>query len=151
MTLTPFSRSHKDLGQFSSYFQQSITWRNKWILAIHSHLNCWDMQKNWLDLGDLDPLFKVTWWLRWFEKGLSEPYLLNEWMDFYHTCTSILLAHWKELIRFWWPWFHCKVTEGLGWFEIGFSAPYLQKEMMKLDQTCTSILLRQGQELIRFW
>ena len=75
-----------------------ISWRNKWILLGHV--------KELLDFGDLDPIFKVTWWLRWLENGLSASYLLNEWMDFYQTCTSILLRHGKELIRFWWPWSH---------------------------------------------
>ena len=79
-----------------------ISWRNQWILTIPAHLDCWDMLKNWLDFGD-DPIFKVTRWLRWLENGLSAPSLLNEWMDFYQTCTSILLRHGKELIRFWWP------------------------------------------------
>ena len=35
--------------------------------------------------------------------GLSAPHLLNEWMDFYQTCTAILLRHGKERIRFWLP------------------------------------------------
>ena len=51
-------------------------------------------------------IFKVKWELRVLENGLSAPYLLNEWMDFYQTCTSILLRHGKDLIRFWWPWAH---------------------------------------------
>ena len=51
--------------------------------------------------GDLDPIFKVTCWLRWLENVLSAPCLQNEWMDFYQTSTSILLSNGKELIRFW--------------------------------------------------
>ena len=40
------------------------------------------MEKNWLDFGDLDPIFKVTGGLRLFENGLSTPYPQNEWKDF---------------------------------------------------------------------
>ena len=40
------------------------------------------MEKNCLDFGDLDPVFKVTGGLRLLENGLSAPYLQNEWLDF---------------------------------------------------------------------
>ena len=40
------------------------------------------MEKNWLDFGDLDPIFKDTLGLRLLENGLSALYLLKEWMDF---------------------------------------------------------------------
>ena len=36
------------------------------------------MEKNWLDFGDLDPIFKVTGGLRLLENGLSAPYLMKE-------------------------------------------------------------------------
>ena len=49
---------------------------------------CWDMEKKWLDFGDLDPIFKVTVRLKLLENCLSAPYRLNEWMDFDQTCTS---------------------------------------------------------------
>ena len=39
------------------------------------------MEKNWLNFGDLDPIFKVTGGLRLLENGLSAPFLQNEWMD----------------------------------------------------------------------
>ena len=73
------------------------------------------MEKNWLDFGDLDPIFKVTQGLRLLKNGLSAPYLMKEWMDFDQT--------W-ELIRFWCldPIF--KVTGGLRFLENGLSAPY---------------------------
>ena len=77
-----------------------VSWRNGWILTKLAQLYCWDIQKNWLDFGDLDPIFKVTWGLRLLENGSSAPYLLKEWMDFDQTCTSILHWHGKELIRF---------------------------------------------------
>ena len=41
------------------------------------------MENNWLDFGDLDPIFKVTGGLKLLENGLSAPYLQNEWVDFY--------------------------------------------------------------------
>ena len=46
------------------------------------------MEKNWLDFGDLDPIFKVKVRLKLLENCLSAPYLLNEWMDFDQTSTS---------------------------------------------------------------
>ena len=67
---------------------------------------CCDLEKNWLDFGDLGPIFKVTQGLRLFENGLSAPYLMKEWLDFDQICITILLWHEKELIRFWWPWPH---------------------------------------------
>ena len=127
----------------------------EWILTKLLHLNCWDMEKNWLDFDDLDPIFKVTLRLRLVDNGLSAPCLLKKWVDFdqtcklyfcdmhrnwlyfsdlhsifkvrlglrllvnglsalyRRTCTSILLWHGKELVRFWWPWPHFQVTLGL--------------------------------------
>ena len=76
-----------------------ISWRNGWVLAKIAQLY---KEKNWLDFGDLDPIFKVTRGL----SGLSAPYVQNEWMDFDQTCSSILLWHGKELIRFRWLWTH---------------------------------------------
>ena len=57
------------------------------ILTLLVHLYCCDMEKNCLDFGDLDPIFKVTLGLRLLENGLLENglsavYLLKEWMDF---------------------------------------------------------------------
>ena len=46
------------------------------------------MEKNWLDFGDRDPIFKVTVRLKMLENCLSAPYLLNELMDFDQTSTS---------------------------------------------------------------
>ena len=61
--------------------------------------------KCYLDFGDLDPIFKVTRGLKivgkWLENGLSAPYLPKKFMDFDQTCTSVLLGHIKELLRFW--------------------------------------------------
>ena len=60
---------------------------NEWILTKLVQLYCWDRDKNSLDFGDLDPIFKVTRGgggegLVLLENGLSAPYLQNEWMDF---------------------------------------------------------------------
>ena len=54
-------------------------------------------------------------------------------MDFYQTCTSILLRHAKELIDFGDldPIF--EITGGLTLLENGLSAPYLQNEWVEFD------------------
>ena len=83
---------------------------NEWISTKLQHLNCWDMEKNWLDFDDLDQVFKVTLRLRLVENGLSVPCLLKEWVDFDQTCTAIFLGHASELIRFWWPWPHFQLA-----------------------------------------
>ena len=84
----------------------SIYLLNRHILAKLTQIYHWEGKKCWLDFGDLDPIFKVTGGLRLLENGLSASCLLKEWIDFNQTCTSILLGHVKELIRFWWPWLH---------------------------------------------
>ena len=62
---------------------------NEWMdLTKLVQLYCWDMEKNWLDFGDFDPIFKVTVRLKLLENCLSAPYLLNQWMDFDQTSTS---------------------------------------------------------------
>ena len=55
-----------------------ISCRNEWILTKLAQLYCCDMKNNWLDFGDLDPVFKVIGGLRLFESGFSTPYLQNE-------------------------------------------------------------------------
>ena len=55
---------------------------NGWILTKLVHLYCLNMEKNWLDFGDLGPIFKVTQGLRLLENGLSALCLMKEWMDF---------------------------------------------------------------------
>ena len=49
------------------------------------------MEKNGLDYSDLDSIFKVTQGHRLLENGLPAARLMNEWMDFDQTCTTILL------------------------------------------------------------
>ena len=85
---------------------------NVWILTNLAQLHCCDMKKNWLDFGDLGPIFKVTGGLRLLENGFSAPCLQNEWMDFDQTCTVILLRQGQELIRFWWSWPHFQGHRG---------------------------------------
>ena len=135
MTLTPFSRSQEGSDCWKMAFLHPISWKNGWILTKFGQLYCCDMKKNWLDFGDLDPIFKITQGLRLLENGLSAPYLMKEWTDFDFCDLDPIF----------------KVTGGLRLLENGFSAPSLQNEWMDYDQTCTAILLRQGQELIRFW
>ena len=123
---------------------------NGWILTKLVHLYCFDMEKNGLDFGDLDPIFKVTQGLRLLKNGLSALYLLKEWMDFDQTCTTVLLWHEKELIRFWWPWSHFKVTGGLRLLENGFSASYLQMNGWILTKL-VQLYCWDRDKLIRFW
>ena len=64
---------------------------NGWILTKLVHLYCCDMEKNFLDFGDLDPIFKITQGPRLLENDLSAPDLMKGWMDCDQTCTAILL------------------------------------------------------------
>ena len=59
------------------------------------------MDKNWLDFGDLDPIFKVTEGQRMLKNALSALYLLKGWMDFNQICTDISLGNAKDLFIFW--------------------------------------------------
>ena len=92
----------------------NILWISGWILTKFSWIYSWDQTKNWLDLCDLDIIFKVTaieklkilwhflvWALAWdFVCTIScEPVV-----GFYQSFMGIWLGHNKELIRFWWPW-----------------------------------------------
>ena len=64
---------------------------NGWILTKLVQLYYCDMEKDCLDFGDHDPIFKVTQGLRLLENGLSAPFLMKEWMDFDQTYTTVLL------------------------------------------------------------
>ena len=101
--LNPHFQGHRRAKFVGMACLHPISRMNAWILTKLVHLYCCDIEKNWLDLGDLDPIFKVTQGLRLLENGMSAPYLMKEWMDFDETCTTILLLHEKELVRFWWP------------------------------------------------
>ena len=53
------------------------------------------MEKNWLDFGDLDPIFKVTQGLRLLKNGLSAPY--HEGMDgFWPNLHNYIVVIWKR-------------------------------------------------------
>ena len=101
----------------SSWMRHSVDWAVKpqhkqnllieWTYFSHTYTNIsLGGEQCWLDFGDIDPIFKVTGGLRLLEHGLSASYLLKEWINFNQNCTSILLEHVKELIRFWWHWPH---------------------------------------------
>ena len=94
MTLTPFSRSQEGSDYWKMACLHPISRMNGWILTKLLHLFC-EMEKNLLDFGDLDPIFKVTQGLRLLENGLSAPYLMKERTDFDQTCTTVLLT-WKR-------------------------------------------------------
>ena len=100
-----------------------ISWRNRWILTKLEQLYFCDMKKNWLDFGDLDPIFKVTgglclkmaclhhitWMNGWFLTKLAQLYCSDRdknWLEF------------GDLDAIF------KVTRGLRLFENGLSAPY---------------------------
>ena len=105
VTLTPFSRSHDGLDGWKMACLHPISWMNGLIFTKLVHLYCWDMEKNWLDFSELDPIFMVTGELRLLENGLPASYLMKEWMDFDQTCTTILLWHetsYFEISRPWW-------------------------------------------------
>ena len=127
-----------------------ISWMNGWIFTKLVHLYCCDMEKNRLDFGDFEPIFKVTGGLRLLENGLSAPYLNfnSKWMDFDQICTTILMWHEKELIRFWWH-FHFQGHTRV-WIVGKWLVCTLSHEGMDLDQTCTTILLWHEKELVRF-
>ena len=57
------------------------------------------MDKNSVDLDDLDLFLKIIQCLRMLINGLSA--LLNEWMDFDQTYKDTSLGWRKVLIRFW--------------------------------------------------
>ena len=101
VTMTPFSRSQEGSDCWKMACLHPISRMNGWILTKLVHLYCCDMEKNGLDFGDLDPIFKVTQMLGLLENGLSAPCFKKEWMYFDQTCTAILLWYEKELIRFW--------------------------------------------------
>ena len=97
VTFTPFSRSHKGLDYWKMAWLHPSSWRNEWILTKLIHLYYCDIEKNWLDFGDLNPNVKVIQGLRVLENGLSTHFLMKEWIDFDQTCTAILLWYGKKI------------------------------------------------------
>ena len=98
VTLTSFSRSHEGLDCWKMTSLRPISWMNGWILTKHIYLYCCNLEKNWLDFGDLDPIFKVALRLILLENGLSAPCPLKEWVDFDQTYTLIKLYCWDMQI-----------------------------------------------------
>ena len=43
------------------------------ILTKLAQIYCWDLNKNLLDYGDLNPIFKITGEFRILEIGMSAP------------------------------------------------------------------------------
>ena len=74
----------------------NICWKMSCLQPISNRDGCfftklvqiyhWEMQKNWIDFGDLDLIFKVAGGQRMLIYALSPVYLLNGWMDFNQTC-----------------------------------------------------------------
>ena len=74
MTLTPFSRSQEGLRLLENGFSTPYL-QNEWMdFDLLVHLYCCDMEKNCLDFGDLELIFKVTQGLGLLKNGLSAPY-----------------------------------------------------------------------------
>ena len=144
----PFSRSHKGLICWKMACLHPISWRNRRISTKLVHLYCCDIEKNWLDFDDLDPFSRSHKSLDCWKMACLHP-IMMEWIDFDQTCTTILLWHKKELIRFWWPWPHFQGDRRAQVFGKWLFCT-LSPERMDFEQTCTAILLRQEQELIRF-
>ena len=91
VTLTPFSRSQEGSDCWIMACLHPISRMNGWIFTKLVHLYCCDMEKNRLDFGDHDPIFKVTQGLRLLENDLFASYLMKEWIDFDQTCRTTLL------------------------------------------------------------
>ena len=105
MTLTPFENRSQEVKEcWKMPCLHSVSWRDEWILTEPAQLYLLEIQKSWLDFGDLDSVFKATGGPRMLKNALSA--LLKGLMDFYQTCTDKSLGDAKELIRFWWPWLH---------------------------------------------
>ena len=94
MTLTSFSRSQEGSDCWKMAFLHLISRMNGWILTKLVQLYCWERDKEWLDFGDLGPIFKVTGGVRFLVNGLIAPYLQNEWMDF--DLYSYVVVTWKR-------------------------------------------------------
>ena len=71
--LTPFSSSQGVSDCWKMACLHPISRMNGWILTKLVHLYCCDIEKNWWDFGDLDPIFKVIQGLGLLKNGLSAP------------------------------------------------------------------------------
>ena len=93
------------------------------------------MDKNWLDFGDLCPIFKIAWGLSMSEIVLSVPYLRKERMGFDQTCTDISLGRNKNWLDFGGidSIFKDTHVEGLRMSENSLYALSIQKEWIDFD------------------
>ena len=141
MTLTPFSRSHDGLDGWKMACLHPISWMNGWIFTKLVQLYCWDRDKNWLDFGDIDPIFNVTGGLRLLKNACLQPISrMNRWI-----LTKLVHLYYCDMEKNCLDFGHLdpifKVTQGLRLLKSGLSAPCLMKEW---------ILLWHEKELIRF-
>ena len=87
--------------------------------------------------------------------SISALYLLNQLVDFDHTCIDTLLGRKKEVIRFWWPWphflGHTSTLKFSNFDQKRLSAPYLLNQMTDSDQTTCIITSGWFKDLIKFW
>ena len=85
MTLTLFSRSQEGSDCWKMACLHAVSRMNGWILTKLVQHYCWDRDKNWLDLGDLDAIFKVTLGLRFWKMAPSDHIVVTwkkNWLDF---------------------------------------------------------------------
>ena len=91
------------------------------------------MKKNWLDFGDLDPIFKIKRGLRLLENGFFDPISrMNEWI-----LTKLVQLYCWDRDNNWLDFGDLdpilKVTGRLRLLENGLSAPYLQNKWNDFD------------------
>lgn len=98
-TLTSFSRSQKikecwKMPCLHYFLEERID------LIKPAQIFQWEMQKNKIEFGDVDPIFYVTGCLRMLKIVLSARYHLKGMVYFNLTCTDMLVGDAKDLIRF---------------------------------------------------
>ena len=85
------------------FLMHSISWTNGWSLTKLAYTHYWEGRKKWLDIGDLDIIFKVTpalWIFKfWPKKAFLHPV---SWTG--QTSYIVTLEWFKDFIRFWWLW-----------------------------------------------
>ena len=140
MTLTPFSRSQEGSDCWKMACLHPISRMKGCISTKLVHLYCCD----WLDFGDLDPIFKVTQGLRLLKNGLSAPYLMKKWMDL----TKLAQVYCCDMKTNWLdfgdhdPIF--KVTGGLRFLENGFCCTLSPEWMDGLWPNLYSYIVETG-------
>ena len=74
----PHFQGHRGSDCWKMACLQPTSRMKEWILTKLVHLYCCNMEKDWLDFGDLDPIFNVTQGIRSLKNGLSAPDLMKE-------------------------------------------------------------------------